>query len=397
MGKATEKGIRNFFLEMENHQISAQEFFNPFMLESLERNFGLSKVIIMYFDTVGRFLSWTDKVEGNISNINDGSHKTKDLSGSFLTPGDNQSITDETDHPYMYFESEDIVRQKIYEEAVNDHLTYFDIEPRLYRGTDIVKDYGNSSHAAFLKKNFSAHYSLTMAFGINAYIQLVFLRDKAEGDFSDKDVEHLRDIYSYIATAYKNFKKYEQIKIISKIQGEIIASGEKAYLITDDFMHILDHSSEALKRLEELMGVNLGSIDSDTPCNWLPFLLGVSDLDNSEVHNRTIKNYIYTIHDYRQRYSNGIVDLYHWITIHKEEHEALPKTDGVLYVGTESLDALTKTEQKVARLMAKGYTYKEIASTMVISYHTVKKHVENIYEKCHVNSRYQLMQVMKKS
>lgn len=397
MGKVTEKGIRDFFLEMENHQISAQEFFNPFMLESLERHFGLSKVIIMYFDTHGKFLSWTDKLEGNIANTNGSSKKGMDGSGLPEIHVDRSEETEETEHPYKCFEPEDIVRQRIYEEAVNDHLTYFDIEPRLYRGTDIIKNYDTSAHSAFLENNFKAHYSLTMAFGINAYIQLVFFRDKAEGDFTDRDVEHLRDIYSYIATAYKNFKKYEQVKIISRIQGEIIASGEKAYLITDDFMHILDHSREALKRLEELMGVNLGNIDSDTPCNWLPFLLGVSEGDNSEVHNRTIKNYIYTIHDYRQSYSNGIVDLYHWITIHKEEHETLSKTDGIFDTGAGTLEALTKTEQKVARLMAKGYTYKEIAATMVISYHTVKKHVENIYEKCHVNSRYQLMQVMKKS
>ncbi|ETP72529.1 response regulator (CheY-like receiver domain and HTH DNA-binding domain-containing protein) [Lachnospiraceae bacterium JC7] len=389
MSNSYDSGQKNFFMDMEQHQTGSQEFFNPFMLESLERNFGLSKVMIMYFDTHGKFLSQTEKIEGNISNINRGSRLDGSMQDKSAAYGDKDIEGDS--HPYRYFEPEDIVRQKIYEDAVNDHLTYFDIEPRLYRGTDIVLDYKNSAHVGFLEKYFGAHYSLTMAFGINAYIQLVFLRDEAEGDFSDKDVEHLRDIYSYIATAYKNFKKYEQVKIISKIQGEIIASGEKAYLITDDFMHILDHSSEAMRRLEELMGGNLGSIDSDTPCNWLPFLLGVSEGDHSEVHNRTIKNYIYTIHDYRQSYSNGIVDLYHWITIHKETHESASQADVALDAGIASLSALTKTEQKVARLMVRGYTYKEIAASMVISYHTVKKHVENIYEKFHVNSRYQLM------
>ena len=367
MSNVTKSGIRNFFLEMENHQISAQEFFNPFMLESLEKNFGLSKVIIMYFDTRGKFLSWTDKSGG---------------------------VSDEENHPYRRFASEDTVRYKVYEDGVSDHLTYFDIEPRLYKASDIISGYENSPHAAFLEKYFSAHYSLTMAFGINAYIQLIFLRDRSEGDFTDKDVENLRDIYSYIATAYKNFKKYEQIKIISRIHGEIISSGEKAFLITDDFMHILDYSTEALKCLKELLGNCIGdSIDAETPCSWLPFLLGTGDEDSSEVHNRTIKNYIYTIHDYEQTYSNGIIDLYHWITIHKKsslaEGQEAPSID--VYAG---LTELTRTEQKVAKLMAKGYTYKEIASTMVISYHTVKKHVENIYEKCHVNSRYQLMQLI---
>lgn len=377
MSKVTENGIRNFFLEMENHQISAQEFFNPFMLESLERNFGLAKVIIMYFDTHGKFLSWTDK---------------------------NGGVSDEENHPYREFLVEDTVRHKVYEDGVRDHLTYFDIEPRLYRASELIKDYDSSAYADFLESCFQAHYSLTMAFGINAYIQLVFLRDKSEGDFTVKDMEHFRDIYSYIATAYKNFKKYEQVKIISHIHGEIISSGEKAYLITDDFMHILDYSNDAVKSLKELLGDFIGnSIDSDTPCSWLPFLLGTSDEDKSEVHNRTIKNYIYTIHDYEKSYSNGIVDLYHWITIHRKDNERedyIGASHKALWDGSddssdceEVLQNLTRTEKKVAQLMAKGYTYKEIAASMIISYHTVKKHVENIYEKCHVNSRYQLMKL----
>ena len=362
-------GQKNFFLEMENHQISAQEFFSPFMLEALERNFGLNNVNIVYFDTHGKFLSWTDK-----------------------TGGAQEAET----HPYRDFVPEDIVRRNIYDDAVSDHLTYFDIEPRIYRATDIVTDYEESAYVDFLEKYLNAHYSLTMAFGINAYIQLVFLREESEGDFSEDDLSYMKDIYSYIAMAYKNFKKYEQVKIISKIQGEIISSGERAYLITDDFMHVLDHSDEAVKRLEELMG-SVGRIDSDTPCGWLPFLLGVSDDDISEVHNRTIKNYIYTIHDYPKRYSNGIVDMYHWITIHKKDvvSDTLSDNDSSPEaVASYCMGELTKTEQKVASFMAKGYTYKEIAAEMMISFHTVKKHVENIYEKCHVNSRYQLMKLL---
>ncbi|MCR5467594.1 MAG: helix-turn-helix transcriptional regulator [Lachnospiraceae bacterium] len=51
---------------------------------------------------------------------------------------------------------------------------------------------------------------------------------------------------------------------------------------------------------------------------------------------------------------------------------------------------LTNAEQRVAELMYNGLTYKEIAAELVISYHTVKKHVQNIYTKCGVKSRYQL-------
>ncbi|WP_347070508.1 hypothetical protein [Faecalibacterium taiwanense] len=37
----------------------------------------------------------------------------------------------------------------------------------------------------------------------------------------------LEQIYVYIANDYKNFKKYEQARIITNIQSEIILSGRK--------------------------------------------------------------------------------------------------------------------------------------------------------------------------
>ena len=42
------------------------------------------------------------------------------------------------------------------------------------------------------------------------------------------------------------------------------------------------------------------------------------------------------------------------------------------------------------RLLKKGLAYRAIAEELLISYHTVKKHVENIYAKCGVKSRHQL-------
>ena len=55
---------------------------------------------------------------------------------------------------------------------------------------------------------------------------------------------------------------------------------------------------------------------------------------------------------------------------------------------------LTHVEQRVAELMCQGLTYKAIADELVVSYHTVKKHVQNIYSKCGINSRYELYKWM---
>lgn len=144
-------GQLNFFSEMSERQISAREFFSSVLLDSLERNFGFKKILISYFDTQGKFLSWVNW---------DGIH------------------LDGKEHPYRKFIANDVVRHVIHQEAVADQLTYFNVTPRLYKSTDIINtiDYEHSGYVRFLEENFQQHYGVTMAFGINAYIQVVFLK-----------------------------------------------------------------------------------------------------------------------------------------------------------------------------------------------------------------------------
>jgi two-component system, NarL family, response regulator LiaR len=48
---------------------------------------------------------------------------------------------------------------------------------------------------------------------------------------------------------------------------------------------------------------------------------------------------------------------------------------------------LTEREKEILELLAKGLTYQQAADKVFISSKTIKKHVYNIYEKLHVNSR----------
>jgi DNA-binding NarL/FixJ family response regulator len=45
----------------------------------------------------------------------------------------------------------------------------------------------------------------------------------------------------------------------------------------------------------------------------------------------------------------------------------------------------------VLKLVAKGYTYREIAEKLFISVKTVQNHVQNILAKLHLRKRYELM------
>lgn len=363
----------DFFSELQRHQITAREMFDEELLQIIARRLGWDQVVTHYFDTTGVFLA------------------SRDLRGL--------RHADEGD-PYEQFVANDVVRHAVRRDARRDHLTYFNTTPRLYKSTDIIDpvDYEGSAYVRFLEENYGAHYSVVLAFGINAYITLMFYKTAAEGDFTDDEIDELEWIYTYVASSYKTFKKYEQVRIVSDLQGDIIASGEKAFLITDDAMHVLNYNKVAEAYLEDLLGhAVIEQLASDTSCTWLPFLLGGEPASSpEEVRTQTIKDYTFRVHNYDRTYSNGIIDRYHWITISAAGESSPRVADDE--EGPEPVHArisgdviqFTRTERKVAELMRQGLTYQEVAKELVISFHTVKKHVQNIYGKCGVNSRFEL-------
>ncbi|HRF23247.1 MAG TPA: LuxR C-terminal-related transcriptional regulator, partial [Chitinophagaceae bacterium] len=46
---------------------------------------------------------------------------------------------------------------------------------------------------------------------------------------------------------------------------------------------------------------------------------------------------------------------------------------------------LSERETEILKLLAKGFSYQQIANDVFISHGTVRKHVENIYGKLHIN------------
>lgn len=58
-----------------------------------------------------------------------------------------------------------------------------------------------------------------------------------------------------------------------------------------------------------------------------------------------------------------------------------------LQTATPQEEYLSKREEEILNLLAKGYRYKEIADALSISFETVRSHLKNIYDKLHVHSR----------
>jgi DNA-binding NarL/FixJ family response regulator len=69
---------------------------------------------------------------------------------------------------------------------------------------------------------------------------------------------------------------------------------------------------------------------------------------------------------------------------------ALPPADQALPSFDPELDQLTAREREVLRLIARGYTYKEIARELTISIRTVETHVSSVLRKLQLSTRHQL-------
>ncbi len=60
-------------------------------------------------------------------------------------------------------------------------------------------------------------------------------------------------------------------------------------------------------------------------------------------------------------------------------------------VGLQEGNALTAREVEIIRLMARGMMVKEIARVLQVSEKTVRNHLSNIYRKCNVYDRVQIV------
>lgn len=63
---------------------------------------------------------------------------------------------------------------------------------------------------------------------------------------------------------------------------------------------------------------------------------------------------------------------------------------GDIAVHDDELDRLSAREQEVMRLIARGYTYREVASELFISIKTVETHVSAVLRKLQLSSRHEL-------
>ena len=70
--------------------------------------------------------------------------------------------------------------------------------------------------------------------------------------------------------------------------------------------------------------------------------------------------------------------------------DAFGAAAGDVAIGDDELDRLSAREREVMRLIARGYSYREVASELFISIKTVETHVSAVLRKLQLSSRHEL-------
>ena len=70
--------------------------------------------------------------------------------------------------------------------------------------------------------------------------------------------------------------------------------------------------------------------------------------------------------------------------------DAFGTAAGEVSLADDELDRLSRREQEVMRLIARGYSYREVASELFISIKTVETHVSAVLRKLQLSNRYEL-------
>ena len=71
---------------------------------------------------------------------------------------------------------------------------------------------------------------------------------------------------------------------------------------------------------------------------------------------------------------------------------SMPEQAAVTSAGDSTYE-LSKREIEVLKLLVDGLDYRNIAEKLYLSTHTVRKHIANIYDKLHVNSKAQAIKI----
>lgn len=346
--------------DLFRHQFETNYFFDRALLNDICQHLGLERAVLMVYDEDMNF-KWEINQEGTYKN----------------TP----------QHFFHHFSKVDPCSRHINKMCMDGAYRPNRAGTPLFRSSDILgrTNYVSTEYVQYLNENFGFGYSVALPFGPGGRFHLAAYKRLAQGDFSDREMDVFANLYNLLESSYGAFEQLQLQNAVHKLQSSIPKVSGGCEIILDDKYNVLSCCGQAAERLavlyrtseEALVGSNL---------NFVELLFGatgeIASPCQAEYKDQTFYMAPFYLTDDLE-----FTKKFYRLMIAPKCH-----TKQIVAGGASALvQQLTPKEKEVAREIADGATYREVATHLSISVSTVRNHIQHIYQKLNINNQRQLV------
>lgn len=219
---------------------------------------------------------------------------------------------------------------------------------------------------------------------------IAFMRKKEEGDFSEDEIEKIESVAPFIRNKLLDYKMLANARVHREVFYELISGHKHPVLLLDSNYRVISENESArqlcceMVQQQELSDFALQNV-VDT---LLMYHLGKHNY--FKLIGKDQKEYFISVKPYHVLQQNP--DVVYLLYLNRKGFVGDVGTAPPL-LSTEG--SLTERQMEIVRLIAEGKTNADIAKELLISEHTVRKHVENIRCQLGVNNRVAILSKLK--
>jgi DNA-binding CsgD family transcriptional regulator len=233
------------------------------------------------------------------------------------------------------------------------------------------RSYEQSHYYQSFMNNYGYYHELGVYLldGVRIIGVIGLVRTKSEQSFNSKDVHQLKLLSQFLSPRFQLERLKDQQQLFESLANMGVILFDPAFNI--------HHANPLAKQLAvEYLNFRKSSNVFDNPIK--NFMIQV--VHNTPWKLGLKKNIFFSAN---QRHTLEVFPLQN-----QKVYAACIKQNEPVFDAPEVYEtALTTKEKDVVKLAAQGYTNPEIATLMFVSVNTVKKHLQNIYQKLGVNNR----------
>lgn len=241
--------------------------------------------------------------------------------------------------------------------------------------------YESDYYTQFLRKHgFKDEMAVNFVHNNKLIATLGILRKNNERTFSNEDINRFRAIQQFILQKISDYMQLEQQSVENTLYRNYMDNSNDGYILVNERQHIIYKNEAATELIHKLKGTK----------NVQTFIKQITN-DQQQKAKRQIQLQLLN-----EQYELTITNSN---TIHQQQrhyllHITKKKNSNTIAAKLIVQKTLTNREADVCQLLIKGYTNKEVAADLFISINTVKKHIQNIYDKLSVRNRSELAKTL---